>query len=80
MQPLYLNVIFSDAQAHIIRYGFTTSLDATVKDVRHLAAERTYIRPEELLLLEVNARGFQRTLNDDSDCTSDALQVLSAYF
>jgi hypothetical protein len=71
-------MVFSDAQACIIKYGFTTSVDASVKDLRDLVSQKVFVRPEELLLLELSEEGYQKTLSDDHD--SHVLQDLEDLF
>ncbi|XP_055357883.1 ubiquitin carboxyl-terminal hydrolase 43-like [Paramacrobiotus metropolitanus] len=72
MRPIYVNVVFFDLQSRITRYGFSTSVDCSVMDVKDLVGQRTGIRAEEMVVLEVSNKGFERTLS--SEHGSDILQ------
>lgn len=79
IRALFVSVVFADSPPRsIVRYGFSTSLDSSVKDVKELVSKKVHIRLEDLLLLELNEEGFQKTLSDESD--TDVLQELGDLF
>lgn len=48
MRPIFINVVFADLQSRITRYGFCTSVDCSVKDVKELVAQKTKINSQEV--------------------------------
>ena len=79
IRALFVSVVFSDSTSRsIVRYGFSTSLDSSVKDVKDLVSKKIHVRLEDLLLLELNEEGYQKTLSDEND--TDVLQELGDLF
>ncbi|XP_029102460.1 ubiquitin carboxyl-terminal hydrolase 43a isoform X2 [Scleropages formosus] len=71
-RPLCVTLVFNAKNQRYLRIGLAVPLFGTVAILREMVAEEGKISPDQVILTEVYATGFQRSFFDEEDLTSIA--------
>nr|XP_015211619.1 PREDICTED: ubiquitin carboxyl-terminal hydrolase 43 isoform X1 [Lepisosteus oculatus] len=71
-RPLYVTLVFSAKGQRYLRIGLAVPLLGTLACLREMVAEEGKISPDQVILTEIYAAGFQRSFSDEEDLTSIA--------
>ncbi|MBN3314179.1 UBP43 hydrolase, partial [Atractosteus spatula] len=71
-RPLYITLVFSAKGQRYLRIGLAVPLFGTLACLREMVAEEGKISPDQVILTEIYAAGFQRSFSDEEDLTGIA--------
>ncbi|XP_062448105.1 ubiquitin carboxyl-terminal hydrolase 43, partial [Rhea pennata] len=66
-RPLNVTLVFQRKSQRFLRVGLAVPLFGTVAELREMVAQEGKIPPEQVILAEVSAAGFRRSLRDEED-------------
>ncbi|XP_014676632.1 PREDICTED: ubiquitin carboxyl-terminal hydrolase 31-like [Priapulus caudatus] len=64
-RPVYVTIVYLDAQPKQVKLGVNVNINATVKELRSELSLQTKIPPKQFLMTELYYDGFYRTFLDD---------------